>query len=62
MLWALTIIFTILWVVGMLGVWSLGVWTWLFCAGAVISLIGQFSRTNHTMPDRACNRLRPGIA
>jgi hypothetical protein len=25
------------------------VWTWLFCAGAVISLIGQFSRTNHTI-------------
>ena len=46
MLWALMVLFTVLWVLGMLGVLNVGMWAWLFCAGAIICLAGQFSRSN----------------
>ena len=46
MLWTLAIIFFVLWVLGVVGVYSIGAWIWLFCAIWIISLIAQLA-TGH---------------
>ncbi len=46
MFWALMILFLVLWVLGMVGVLQVGMWTWLFGAAFVICLIGQFTIAN----------------
>lgn len=43
MLWTLAIIFFVLWVLGMVGVYSIGAWIWLLCAIWIISLVAQLA-------------------
>ncbi len=41
MLWVLFAIFLILWILGLLGVYAIGAWLWLFFAIWVIALFAQ---------------------
>jgi hypothetical protein len=41
MLWTLAVIFFILWILGLVKVFAIGAWLWLFFAIWVISLIVQ---------------------
>ena len=43
MLWTLAVIFFILWILGLVGVYAIGAWIWLFFAIWIISLIAQFA-------------------
>ncbi len=43
MLWTLAVIFFILWILGMVHVYAIGAWIWLFLAIWVISLVAQLA-------------------
>ncbi len=43
MLWTLAVIFFVLWILGLVGVYAIGAWIWLFFAIWIISLIAQLS-------------------
>ncbi|HET9743308.1 MAG TPA: hypothetical protein VFQ00_11210 [Terriglobales bacterium] len=48
MLWTLAVIFFILWILGLVGVYAIGAWIWLFFAIWIISLIAQFTGGRRT--------------
>jgi hypothetical protein len=56
MLWTLAVIFFVLWVLGVVGVYAIGTWIWLFFAIWVISLVAQIAsgrgRANPTVQQR----------
>ena len=56
MLWTLAVIFFVLWVLGLVGVYTIGAWIWLFFAIWVTSLIVQLAtgrgRVNPTVQQR----------
>ena len=43
MLWTLAVIFFVLWILGLVGVYGVGAWIWLFFAIWIISLIAQLA-------------------
>ena len=51
MLWTLAVIFFLLWILGLVAVYAIGAWIWLFCAMWIILLIAQFAGgRNRTTP------------
>lgn len=56
MLWTLAVVFFVLWVLGLIGVFAIGAWIWLFFAIWIISLIAQLAggrgRTTPTVQPR----------
>jgi hypothetical protein len=57
MLWTLAVIFFILWVLGLVGAYSIGAWIWLFCAIWIISLIAQFAGAGRRRPTNVPQRM-----
>lgn len=43
MLWTIAVIFFILWVLGLVHVFSIGAWLWLFLAIWVVSVVAQLA-------------------
>ncbi len=43
MLWTIAVIFFILWILGLVGIYAIAGWIWLFFAIWVIALIVQFA-------------------
>jgi len=50
MLWTLFVIFLILWVLGLVHVFAIGAWIWLFLVIAAICLIAQVASGRRTTP------------
>jgi hypothetical protein len=54
MLWAIAVIFFILWILGLASVYAIGGWIWVFFAIWILALIGQMAgRNRRSAPPRA---------
>ncbi|MFZ0706879.1 MAG: lmo0937 family membrane protein [Candidatus Korobacteraceae bacterium] len=53
MLWTLAVIFFILWVLGLVHVFAIGPWMWLFLVIAAICLIAQVASGRRATPPPA---------
>jgi hypothetical protein len=49
MLWAIVVIFFVLWLLGVASVYAIGAWVWLFFAIWIVALIARVS-TRHSGP------------
>lgn len=48
MIWTLFVVFFVLWLLGLGGIFAIGAWLWLFFAIWVISLIWAFAASRRT--------------
>jgi hypothetical protein len=54
MLWAIAVIFFVLWILGLASAFAIGGWIWVFFAIWILALIGQMaSRNRRSAPPRA---------
>jgi len=53
MLWTLAVIFFVLWVLGLVHVFAIGAWMWLFLVIAAICLIAQVASGRRAAPPAA---------
>ena len=52
MLWAIAVIFFVLWILGLASVYTIGAWVWLFCLIWIVALIARVAM-RHTGPPPA---------